>query len=74
MKEFMKRHLPKATYSVLKGHAEVEIVNYLKDQNNNSLVVLGAYQRSMVSRWFRTSMADTLMKEIKLPLFIAHNK
>jgi hypothetical protein len=74
MKEFMKRHFPNATYNVLKGEAEVEIVNYLKGQTSNSLVVLGAYQRSMVSRWFRTSMADILMKEIKLPLFIAHNK
>jgi nucleotide-binding universal stress UspA family protein len=74
MKEFMKRHFPKAGYNVLKGLAETEIVNYLKDQKSNSLVVLGAYQRSMVSRWFRASMADTLMKELKLPLFIAHNK
>jgi hypothetical protein len=74
MKEFMKRHFPAATYKVLKGDAEVEIINYLREQTSNSLVVLGAYQRSMVSRWFRASMADTLMKEVKLPLFIAHNK
>ena len=74
MKEFMKRHFPKAGYKVLKGLAETEIVNYLKDQTGNSLVILGAYQRGMVSRWFRVSMADVLMKELKLPLFIAHNK
>lgn len=74
MKEFMRRHFPKATYKVLKGLAETEIVSYLKDQPGNSMVVLGAYQRSMVSRWFKVSMADVLMKELKLPLFIAHNK
>lgn len=73
MKEFMKRHYPKATYTVLKGLAENEIVPYLKEQQNK-LVVLGAYRRGAVSRWFRQSMADTLMKEIKAPLFIAHNK
>ena len=39
-----------------------------------SLVVLGAYQRGMVSRWFRASMADVLMRDLKLPLFIAHSK
>ena len=74
MKEFMNRHFPKAGYTVLKGNPEEEILNYLKLQKNNPLVVLGAYQRGMVSRWFRPSMADLLMKKLKLPLFIAHAK
>jgi len=74
MKEFMKRHFPNAEYKVVHGYAEDEIVKYLKQQNESTLVVLGAYRRSTVSRWFRESMADVLMKEVKLPLFIAHNK
>ena len=74
MKEFMKRHYPKATYTILKGLAENEIIPYLKQQKQNILVVLGAYRRGAVSRWFRQSMADTLMKEVNVPLFIAHNK
>lgn len=74
IKEFAKRHFPKASYKVLKGLAEEEILKYLKQQPANSLVVLGAYRRSNISRWFRESMADLLMREIKLPLFIAHNK
>jgi hypothetical protein len=74
MKEFMKRHYPKANYIVMQGLAEIEIVNYLKKIPQNALVVLGAYKRGTVSRWFRESMADLLMREITLPLFIAHNK
>jgi hypothetical protein len=74
MKEFMKRHFPKAEYKVMKGWAEDAIVKYLKQEKQNALVVLGAYRRGTVSRWFRESMADILMKETKLPLFIAHNK
>jgi nucleotide-binding universal stress UspA family protein len=74
MKEFMKRHYPEASYNVLKGLPEVEITGHLKKQTKNILVVLGAYRRGMVSRWFRTSMADILMKELNAPLFIAHNK
>ena len=74
IKEFMKRHYPKAKYKVMKGIAENEIVTHLKQEKENALVVLGAYRRGIVSRWFRESMADILMKEIKLPLFIAHNK
>ncbi|MBL7745250.1 MAG: universal stress protein [Chitinophagaceae bacterium] len=74
MKEFMKRHFPRAVYKVLKGLPETEIVDYLKEQGGNPLVILGAYRRGTVSRWFRASMADVLMKDLKLPLFIAHNK
>jgi hypothetical protein len=73
MKEFMKRHFPKATFKVLRGDAEYEIVKQLKDNNENMLVVLGAYNRGMVSRWFKPSMADILMEELNKPLFIAHH-
>jgi nucleotide-binding universal stress UspA family protein len=74
IKEFLKRHYPKAQYTVLKGDPETKIVQYLKKQSGNTLVVAGAYRRGMVSRWFRASMADALMQELKHPLFIAHNK
>lgn len=74
MKEFLKRHFPSARYTVLKGDVENEIVSYLKNQKANNLIVSGAYSRGMVSRWFRESMADVLMKNLRLPLFIAHYK
>lgn len=74
MKEFMKRHYPEARFTVLDGITEEEIVNTLRQSEANSLVVLGAYRRSTVSRWLHESLADTLMKELDLPLFIAHNK
>ena len=74
MKEFMKRHYPNANYTIVKGWPEDEIVKRLKQETEGSLVVLGAYKRGSISRWLRESMADTLMKEVKLPLFIAHNK
>ena len=73
MKELMKRHFPKTNYTVLKGSADEEIADYLKSQTSNVLVVLGAYKRGRVSRWVSPSMADNLMKDLKLPLFITHN-
>lgn len=74
MREFIKRHFPKAKFVTAKGDPEEEIVKYLKTHHQNGLVVLGAYQRSDLSRWFKISMADILMKNLKMPLFIAHNK
>ena len=74
MREFIKRHFPKAEYILKRGNAEEQISGYLRNHTENELVVLGAYRRSELSRFFKTSMADTLMKELDTPLFIAHNK
>jgi nucleotide-binding universal stress UspA family protein len=72
IKEFSRRHFQNASYHVLQGTAEQEIVKYLKEFETPPMVVLGAYQRNLVSRWFRRSMADVLMEKLEIPLFIAH--
>ncbi len=74
IKEFLKQHFPESKFTVLKGPAETAIISHLKKIKENALVVLGAYRRGTVSRWFRESMADTLLQNLNLPLFIAHNK
>lgn len=72
MKEFLKGNFTDIQYTLLKGDAEQQIVEYLRRSTENVLVVAGAYQRSDISRWFKTSMADTLMESLESPLFIAH--
>ena len=74
MKEFIAQHFPKASYVKLEGSPEKEIPHYLKELKENVLVVAGAYSRGKMSRWFKHSLADTLMHDLKVPLFIAHNK
>ncbi|MES2330692.1 MAG: universal stress protein [Bacteroidota bacterium] len=74
MKEFMQAHYPRAKYTLKKGKAEEVISKHLKTLSKDTLVVLGAYKRGMVSRWFRESMADIVMRETELPIFVAHNK
>jgi nucleotide-binding universal stress UspA family protein len=74
MKEFMKNHFPETFYTVLKGWPEEEIITHIKKSRQNSLIVLGAYRRGRISRWFRESMADVLLKQLNQPLFIAHTR
>lgn len=74
VKEFIKNHYPKAHFKILKGLPEIEIVKHLAQEKKNVLAVLGAYRRGAVSRWFKASMADELMIELKTPLFIAHTR
>ncbi len=72
MREFIKRHYPGAEIVVDKGDPEKKINGYLKNHKENELVVMGAYRRSELSRLFKTSMADRLMKRLETPIFIAH--
>ncbi|HPH84049.1 MAG TPA: universal stress protein [Ferruginibacter sp.] len=73
LRELLKRHYKQVDYTMLKGMiAEVEIVDHLRSRTDHPLIVLGAYQRGMVSRWFRPSMADELIKELSIPIFVAH--
>jgi len=74
IKEFIKRHYPKAEYIVMKGHPEDEIIKYIQREKKDPMIVLGAYRRSRFSRMFRPSMADYLLQHLNMPLFIAHNK
>ncbi|SEO72014.1 universal stress protein [Mucilaginibacter sp. OK283] len=73
VKEFIACHYPAASYALLNGNPEEELTTFLKSRNKHTLVVLGAYQRGGVSRWFKSSMADKLIKDIEAPLFIAHH-
>lgn len=73
LKEYLKRHFPEAVFTVVQGDANLKITAALKKEKPGTLVVLGAYKRGIVSRWFRPSMADTLLSTLKLPLFIAHS-
>lgn len=72
MKEYLKRHFPKAIYTVCKGDADKKIPAILKKEDAGTLVVSGAYNRGYISRWFRPSMADILLSMVNLPLFINH--
>jgi nucleotide-binding universal stress UspA family protein len=73
MTEFVNDHYPGSTYSVLKGDAETEIYNFVKDIEG-LMIIIGAYNRSRVSRWARPSMADMLLQKTNIPLFIAHQE
>ena len=72
MLEWMKAHYAATGFLALKGDARDELFNYLF-MKQGKFVVMGAYGRSMLSQLFRKSNADILIRNIDLPLFIAHH-
>jgi len=58
-------------FQALKGAVDDRLFDYLF-LRKNSMVVMGAYSRKSVSRFFRKSHADRIIKTTTLPIFISH--
>lgn len=71
-KDLVHVHFKNAEYVVLNGNAEEELINYLKLNGDNSIVVMGAYGRSAVSRMFHQSLSNRVLQELNVPVFITH--
>jgi len=54
------------------GKVKQELEDFLSDLPGHVLVVMGAFGRSEISRFFHESLANTVMKEKRVSLFVAH--
>jgi nucleotide-binding universal stress UspA family protein len=72
MKEWLKVHYENIEFVLLKGDASDQLFGYLL-QKKNAIVVMGAYGRNMISRFFKPSHAKLIVRTINLPIFIAHH-
>lgn len=56
----------------LSGKVEIQMDHFLSELPGHILVVLGAFGRSEISRFFHESLADTVLRNKTVSLFIAH--
>lgn len=72
LREWIKINYPDTSFHAITGDSHDEILRYLKNQVENTIVVMGAYGRGIISRMIHHSLADVLMSKLQVPLFIAH--
>jgi nucleotide-binding universal stress UspA family protein len=72
LKELLGHHYPAIKYEVLNGAPDEELYKYLKAHGANSIVVMGAYGRNALARFFQQSMSNRIIKDLNLPVFITH--
>jgi hypothetical protein len=74
IKDLLHQHFPNLIIDVENSyHSEAIILDFFKENCNNGFIVMGAYKRSPFSRIFKKSLANTFIKKINAPIFIAHN-
>jgi nucleotide-binding universal stress UspA family protein len=69
---WLQNHYSSIGFDVKKGDATYEMLAYLF-LRRNVFIVMGAYGRNALSRYFKHSHADVLIRTITQPIFIAHH-
>jgi hypothetical protein len=69
--EWLKGHYTNLHFEAVKGKADQGFLDFIFNRKKMFLV-MGAYGRNALSRFFRKSYADPLIKAINQPIFIAH--
>ena len=70
--DLLNERFPDLQTDVLTGSTKQTLITYLKTFTNNTVVVMGAYGRPAISMLFRKSMANAVIREVMVPVFIAH--
>jgi hypothetical protein len=68
---WLRAHYVSVIYYNLEGNSKDRLFTYLL-KKTKCWVVMGAYGRSLLSRFFKKSSADLLIRTVDLPLFITH--
>jgi hypothetical protein len=69
---WLKNHYNSVYYQLVQGDVNENLLSrFFMEQNK--LIVMGAYGRSILSYFFKKSHADVLIRSVDLPLFITHH-
>ena len=72
LQTWMPQHFTTFNRIELHGNLKTELVNFLKENETNVLVVMGAFGRSAISRLFHRSLSNVILEETRVSLFTTH--
>jgi hypothetical protein len=72
VKQHLHQHFSSLTQKNLQGNTRKELLKFLGKEQEHVMVVMGAFGRSGVSMFFKESLADVVLRETRLSLFIVH--
>jgi len=72
-RDWMSVHCPSYSFVIMMGNASDVLLRYFLDNpDNDKMLGTGAFGRNAVSRFFRRSTADLVLKAADIPVFVAH--
>jgi len=70
--EWLSAEYPNLSMHALVGNEKETLIDFLRQYPDDALVVMGAFGRSALSRLFHPSMANAVLNDTRLSLFLAH--
>ena len=72
IKDWFDLHFTNHQTVLLQGDVKSNFISFVREHQQNALVVMGAYGRNALSRLFRQSLADVVLQQSTAPLFLTH--
>jgi nucleotide-binding universal stress UspA family protein len=70
--DWLPLHFPTPQKQILQGNLQKELVSFIRKNDEQSIVVMGAYGGNAVSRLFHRSLANIVIEETNALVFIMH--
>ena len=72
LQSWIPQHFTMLNKIELQGNLKTELVKFLKENETNVLVVMGAFGRSAISRLFHRSLSNVILDDTRVSLFTTH--
>lgn len=72
LNDWLPLHFPNIQKQILQGNLQREMVSFIRKNDQQSIVIMGAYGRNAVSRLFHRSLANIVIEETNALIFIMH--
>lgn len=69
---WLAKHFQNLNIKQLEGDEREVFIDFIRQYPDNALVVMGAFGRSALSRMFHPSLANNVLSDTRLSLFVAH--
>ncbi|MFM9910128.1 MAG: universal stress protein [Chitinophagaceae bacterium] len=72
IKSWAAMHFSNIKFELIKGSTKKELVEYIRQDSEKAIIVMGAYSGSSITRLFLKSTAESVINETNASLFITH--
>jgi hypothetical protein len=72
IKTHLQSHFTNLSVKPLNGKVEKELKGFLQQYSEHILIIMGAFGRTAVSRFFHQSLGNVVLDNTRMSLFIAH--
>jgi hypothetical protein len=72
LSDWLPQHFPNLEKQILQGNLQRELISFIRKNDEQAIVIMGAYGRNAISRLFHRSLSNIVIEETNAFLFMMH--